>query len=240
MLDFHVHLARFKQPEELCRELEKLGYEAVLVACEPWEWETAERLLEKFPESLSPCFGIHPMMASRISGRELQKLEGLLERHPYAFVGECGLDKRFEGYAPGGIQEEILRFQAQLAVRRGRPLELHVVGDYRRILGILEETPGVRPVFHRFGGDREIVSRAKKWHPIYSIHRDSLKKKSTRAALPSIPEQDIRFETDADESFPVKDSEGKSKSANETAKDILCELLETKRAFDALARRGLY
>ncbi len=174
------------------------------------------------------------MIAPRISGRELQKLEELLGRHPSAFVGECGLDRRFEGYAPGDVQEEIFRFQAKLSVKFRHSLVLHVVGDYRRILKILEETPEARPVFHRFGGDREIVSRAEKWRPIYSVHRDSLKKKSTRAALPGIPPQNIRFETDADENFPTKDAEGNDKSARETAMSIVGELWETKRAFEAV------
>lgn len=205
MHDFHVHIARLPCPEELSRELLKKNYRAVIVACEPWEWEKAERLLPIWKESATPCFGIHPMIAGTFDRKQLDALTKLLEKHPEAFVGECGIDKRFPGYGPDSVQEEIFRFQARLALEFKRPLMLHVVGEHRRILKILEEegfsASGPQPIFHRFVGDRETIDRAIKLNALFSLHADSFRKNSTRESLFRIPAERIRFETDADEKF---------------------------------------
>ncbi len=205
MLDFHVHIARLPHSEELSCELLKKGYRAVIVACEPWEWEKAERLLPIWKESAIPCFGIHPMIAGTFDQKQLGALKELLEKYPKAFVGECGFDKRFPGYEPGEIQEKLFRFQARLALEFKRSLMIHVVGDHRRVLNVLEDegfsASGPQPIFHRFGGDRETIDRATKLNALFSLHPDSFRKNSTREALSRIPAERIRFETDADEKF---------------------------------------
>ncbi len=205
MLDFHVHIARLPDPEELSRELLEKGYRAQIVACEPWEWEKTERLLPVWKGAALPCFGVHPMIARDFDPQNFETLRGLLLRYPESSVGECGLDRRFPGYEPGGIQERLFRAQARLALSLGRPLMLHVVGDHRRILSALEEEgfskSGPPPIFHRFTGDGETVSRALKLGAIFSLHSDSFRKSSTRKAVLQIPRKNVRFETDADEAF---------------------------------------
>ncbi len=230
MLDFHVHLARLSFPEEISRELFLRSYRAITVACEPWEWKATERLLPIWKERATPCFGLHPMVAGAFDRKRLDELRRLLERHPEAPVGECGIDKRFPGYGPGDFQEGTFRIQARLALEFGRSLMIHVVGDYRRILKILEEegfsASGPHPVFHRFGGDRETVNRALGLNAIFSLHTDSFRKKSTREALFLIPKDRIRFETDADEKlFPM------------TAESLLDRLKEVSDLFDRVCRR---
>lgn len=77
--------------------------------------------------------------------------------------------------------------------------------DAAGLLGTAKSVP--RPVFHRFGGDAGIVRAALPMGAIFSLHADSFKKKSTLAALPLIPEQNVRFETDADETtFATKEN----------------------------------
>ncbi len=212
MLDFHIHLARLPRPEELSHELLDNGYRAVIVACEPWEWEKTERLLPIWKESAIPCFGIHPMIAETFDRKQLDALKKLLEKYPKAFVGECGIDKRFPGYGPEDlVQEALFRFQARLALELNRPLMIHVIGDHRRILKILEEegfsASGPQPIFHRFGGDRETINRAIGLNALFSLHTDSFRKNSTRETLSRIPAKRIRFETDADEKFSPANAE---------------------------------
>ncbi len=212
-------------PEEISRELLRRGYRATIVACEPWEWEQTERLLPIWKESGTPCFGIHPMIATTFDMERLDVLERLVERHPAALVGECGIDRRFPGYGPGEIQEGLFRVQARLAMKFKRSLMIHVVGDYRRVLKILEEegfsASGPHPIFHRFGGDRETVNRALGINAIFSLHMDSFRKECTRKALSLIPRERIRFETDADETlFPM------------SAESLLNRLEEVSDLFD--------
>ena len=203
MLDFHLHLARLPHPKELANVLVERNYHYIAIACEPWEWEILEKmdLDEKSPKS----FGIHPMIAAQITEKDWMRLGELLEKNSKAAVGECGIDKRFEGY--NDIQEQVFIRQVELARKLERDLQIHCVGDYGRIIKILSDcgypkaNSKAHTIFHRFGGDISTVHAAQNFNPIFSLHADSFRKKATAKAIADISKEQVRFETDADESF---------------------------------------
>ena len=222
MFDFHLHPARLPHPNALKEALAAAGYGFVAIACEPWEWEAVAAM-----DTRDKAFGIHPMVASQVSDADFEKLEGYLRRDPASSVGECGLDKRYPGYGENGVQEAVFMRQVELARDLRRDLQIHCVGDYGRIVALLKAAkfsevarlsdsaelsnaanPVPRPVFHRFGGDAGIVRAALPMGAIFSLHADSFKKKSTRAAIPLIPAENVRFETDADETTFAGDVRG--------------------------------
>lgn len=210
MFDFHLHLARFESPDTVARELLGAGVGFNTIACEPWEWDATMKFNSSGPD-VHFAFGIHPMVATKTSSGDMERLEQILRAHPQYHVGECGLDKRFEGYEPAGIQEQVFQRQVKLAQELNRPLQVHCVGDYSRIIksiaeievknvGLAKQIPQV--VFHRFGGDISVVKSALKQldsRAIFSLHADSFRKKSTVAAIREIPSGQVRFETDADD-----------------------------------------
>ena len=211
MFDFHLHPARLPHPKALLEALGAAGYGFVAIACESWEWEAVAAM-----DTRDRAFGIHPMVASQVKDADFAKLEGYLRGDPAASVGECGLDRRYPGYGAGGVQEAVFMRQVELARDLRRDLQIHCVGDYGRIVALLKAAhypPSdaansvPRPVFHRFGGDAGIVRAVLPMGAIFSLHADSFKKKSTLAAIPLIPEQNVRFETDADETtFATKEN----------------------------------
>lgn len=225
IFDSHLHLARLPQPLELARELHERGYRYRAVACEPWEWKAVDGIWAKASEAgwFEGCgrsYGLHPMIAAQVAEGAINggpedlwtELRRLLESDPFAQVGEAGLDRRYVGYEPGGVQEKVFRKQAEMALELGRDLQIHCVGDYGRIIRVLREAgfdadlkcAGVkqpRPVFHRFGGDAGIVKAGLSLGAFFSVHADTLRKKATREALALIPREHLLFETDADESF---------------------------------------
>lgn len=230
MFDFHLHPARLPHPDALQEALSAAGYGFVAIACEPWEWEAVAAM-----DTRDRAFGIHPMVASQVKDADFAKLEGYLRGDPASSVGECGLDRRYPGYGAGGVQEAVFMRQVELARDLRRDLQIHCVGDYGRIVALLKkakyppqsDAAGLsgaakfsdavrllgtaksvpRPVFHRFGGDAGIVRAVLPMGAIFSLHADSFKKKSTLAALLLIPEQNVRFETDADETtFATKEN----------------------------------
>ena len=81
--------------------------------------------------------------------------------------------------------------------------------------------------FHRFGGDISIVKAAQELNPIFSLHLDSFHKKSTLAAIPQIPAEQIRFETDADETFCTANLL-KNESVDKIAEALIEHLKETE------------
>lgn len=242
MNDFHIHLARLPQPISLARTLQKRGLHFNAIACEPWEWEILQKMEGSLFEGSTRSYGIHPMVAGDVTEADWERLESLLENYPEAGVGECGLDKRYGGYAEGDLQEQVFIRQVELARNYHRDLHIHCVGDYNRILKVLEDcgypgkktnirsrqrAPLVHPIFHRFGGDVSIVSDAQPLSPIFSLHLDSFHKKSTLAAIPFIPSEQMRFETDADETF-VTTKLLKNESADKIANALIEQLEETE------------
>lgn len=217
MQDFHLHLTRLPQATQLAKDLLEAGTEFNAVACEPWEWIRTLKLKDELEcsghkdevvsQRASFAFGIHPMIANYTEEKDLRLLEAILRSDESFQVGECGLDKRFEAYEPDGVQERILKRQVELAYQLKRSIQIHCVGDYHRIIDILknagfdnsQNSPTV--VFHRFGGDISVVKAALKLNVLFSIHKDSFRKKSTLSALAEIPDELVRIETDADESF---------------------------------------
>lgn len=234
MQDFHIHVARLPEPFAVSDALLARGYRAVIVFCSAQEWDAAPALLEKWGAAAVPCFGLHPMELAGVTGDEFRRLRALLEKYPSAYVGECGLDRRFPGYEPGGAQDAAFRAQAELALEYRRPLMIHCVGDYRRILAVLEKLrfpQGNSPaVFHRFGGDAEAVRRGLALGSLFSVHSDSIRKASTRDALKLIPEESLRFETDADESFVPKFFPGSAPGPSAVADKLTEELGKIRQA----------
>lgn len=244
MFDFHLHPARLPHPDALQEALSAAGYGFVAIACEPWEWEAVAKM--------GPCdraFGIHPMVAAQVSDADFGRLEGYLRDDPASSVGECGLDRRYPGYSENGVQEAVFLRQVELARDLRRDLQIHCVGDYGRIVALLKKAKypplsdaagllgtaksAPRPVFHRFGGDAGIVQAALPMGAIFSLHADSFKKKSTLAALPLIPEQNVRFETDADETTFAGDAAAEY-SVEQVVQSLRERWLATKSLWDNL------
>ena len=220
MFDFHIHLARLPQKKQLTQLLLDRNYDFIAVSCEPWEWEDVSQLKKEFSTEIKPfkvTYGIHPMIATQVSSETLAQLRTRLEEDPLAMVGEAGIDKRYPGYNDG-TQDQIFLAQAGLALELKRDLQIHCVGDYMHVLKLLEEAgyesvaltdratnapsrEAPRPIFHRFGGDANFVKKALPYGALFSLHEDSFRKKSTAAAIKLIPESNVFFETDADESF---------------------------------------
>lgn len=220
MFDFHIHLARLPQKKQLTQLLLDRNYDFIAVSCEPWEWEEVSQLKKEFSTEIKPfkvTYGIHPMIAAQASRETLAQLRTRLEEDPLAMVGEAGIDKRYPGY-DDGAQDQIFLAQAGLALELKRDLQIHCVGDYMHVLKLLEEAgfesdaltdratsapsrEAPRPIFHRFGGDANFVKKALPFGALFSLHEDSFRKKSTAAAIKLIPESNVFFETDADESF---------------------------------------
>ena len=221
MIDLHIHLARLPHKEQLTQLLLDRNYDFIAIACEPWEWKEVSLLKKEFSSGLKPfkaAYGIHPMIATQATDDMFTKLRAIVKEDKRAMVGEAGIDKRYPGYEDG-TQDRVFLEQAKLALELQRDLQIHCVGDYTRVLRLLKEAGYEsdaltdraqdpqsnrklsRPIFHRFGGNLSVVKKALPYGALFSLHTDSFRKKSTAAAIPLIPESNVFFETDADETF---------------------------------------
>ncbi|MBD5232868.1 MAG: hydrolase TatD [Bacteroidales bacterium] len=101
--------------------------------------------------------GIHPWSTvDEVSEATWVRLEQLVEDPRVVAVGEAGLDKKRGGDT--ARQEEVFRRQAALAEKTGKPLIIHCVGRYGRIIELHKE---LRPqslwIIHGFTGKPELA-----------------------------------------------------------------------------------
>ena len=106
-------------------------------------------------EQVIPMLGLHPwFVAEATPGWEL-RLEALLRAQPCG-VGECGLDFSRQA-ADRAEQETAFRTQLHLAHTLGRPVAIHAVQAWGRLLELLREegVPTAGALVHAYSGSPE-------------------------------------------------------------------------------------
>jgi TatD DNase family protein len=161
VIDAHCHL----QDPRLAADLEGVLARAraagvsAMVCCGTREsdWDRVVDLARARPEVI-PMAGLHPWYAGEAGPGWEARLEAAFDAGCGA--GECGLDFS-EGRPPAALQEEVLRVQVRLAIRRDLPLALHCVKAADRLEGILRETglPRAGGLVHAFSGDPATARR---------------------------------------------------------------------------------
>ena len=149
-------------------------------------------------KGIVPCLGLHPWFADKARAGWIEILEDMLMGVP-SCVGEIGLDKTVA--VDFNRQEEIFRVQLQLAKKLKRPVSIHCVKAWGRLLDILkEEQP---PVFmlHAYGGPPEMVGNLARLGAYFSFTGDMMnpRREKMRRALLTAPPKRLLFETESPE-----------------------------------------
>ena len=105
--------------------------------------------------------GIHPHEAKDYLGQtdRLSKLAVLAQKSKVVAVGECGLDYYYQ-HSPAATQEEILRFQIELAQTQNLPLIFHVREAFADFWRIFDDYQGVVGVLHSFTDTADNLEKA--------------------------------------------------------------------------------
>ena len=195
--DTHIHLSDFENttPHNLMQRLKNVGIEkCICVSSQPKDWEKTAEFAHTFPSHVIPAFGIHPWYADQFNTKSLQKLEKYLNQFPTAFIGECGFDRLknpdFE------MQRLVFENQLQLAIRRQRPMILHMVKADMWFNAYLGKLPH-KSVFHSFSGPAEFLKKILKFDSYISVNAKFFRKKDALNILKQIPENKLLIETDA-------------------------------------------
>ncbi len=101
--------------------------------------------------------GIHPWStAAPLPDGIFDTLEREVSDSRVVAIGECGLDKKCGG--PAEVQEEVFLRQARLAEKTGKPLIIHCVGRYGRLLELHRLVkPTQLWIVHGFTGKAELA-----------------------------------------------------------------------------------
>jgi len=192
LFDAHSHLG---QPAA------SVGWQVLCGTCEA-DWgavlQCAAPQAGAEPGRILPMLGLHPWQVPAASGRWAERLESLLRSHR-AGLGECGLDFAHED-ADRATQEAAFRLQLRWAQTLHRPVAIHAVRAWGRLIDLLREegVPAAGAMVHAFGGSPE-TARSLQGMGLYLSFSASLLEPGRdrlRASLAVVEEDRLLLETD--------------------------------------------
>ena len=178
LLDCHTH-----NPER---------WRDAIVSCRPGEFA---RLSADYPDAVFSV-GVHPWDTATCDAagleRSLQMLQAIATDPRVVAIGEAGLDG-LRG-ASGDVQEAVLRRQIELSEAVGKPLVIHCVRRYDRLLHLQREMRPQQPwIWHGFRGKPELARQILAASPRNYI---SLGERFNPLAAATIPTDRLLAETD--------------------------------------------
>lgn len=205
--DSHNHLQdpRLGDPGHIITAMKQSGVTRCVVnATREADWQAVGNLARAEPAFILPAFGIHPWHAHTASRGWQDRLGTLLEKHPQASIGECGLDSCITT-PPLEIQRPVFINQVRLARELDRPLTIHCLKAWGALFDAFAEAPPPsRFLMHSFGGSIETARRLIPLGACFSfsghfLHR---RKSAVLDVFRQLPHDRILLETDAPDMLP--------------------------------------
>jgi TatD DNase family protein len=204
MIDAHNHiqderLAPYR--DECVAEMRRLGVKRWAVnGTGESDWAAVGELAEDFSEETIPCFGLHPWFIQDRSEDWESTLGEILDRFPQAGIGEIGLDKWIRDHRIDE-QELLFRQQLKIAAERNRPVMIHCLKAWGRMLEVLRDEPLPDRGFllHSFAGPAEMIESFVELGGYFSFsgHFIHGRKAVVREAFKRVPLDRLLIETDA-------------------------------------------
>ena len=146
-----------------------------------------------------PMLGLHPWFVAEAGSGWLARLTTRVTCI-HAGIGECGLD-----FSPGrpdrAAQEAAFEAQLVLAVRLDRPISIHCVRAWERLVAILRRVgvPGAGAVLHAFSGSLEVAAKLQDLGMYLGFNGAVARPGARRgpAALAAVASDRLLLETDA-------------------------------------------
>ncbi len=161
MVDTHCHLDLLRK-EDFEETLKDSSLEYLLTV--GYDKKTIKNAL-KISEKHSHVFcaiGFHPHEADKVKPEDVEWLKKLAEENPKVrAIGEIGLDF-YKNYSDRKKQEEVFRWQINVAREIGLPLVIHMRNAEEETLRILKEEKAyeVGGIMHCFTGSYETMKKA--------------------------------------------------------------------------------
>jgi len=131
-------------------------------------------------------------------------LEKLLLENPGAGIGETGLDFQ-ECFTNRAEQEASFAAHLDLARELNRPVTVHCVKAWGRLIEVLREHPAPRVLLHAFGGAPELISELIDLNCWFSFCGAVMnpQAKRVRASAVAVPADRLLIETDSPDFSPA-------------------------------------
>ncbi len=204
-IDAHLHL----QDERVIAVADQVIAQAIVCgvgsllcnATSEADWQQVINLATDH-QSVVPFLGVHPWQASMVEDGWQERLFEALSITK-AGIGEIGLDKTAKGDAVS--LEQVFIDQLQIAQQLQRPVTIHCIGRWGRLLELLKEFDhgACGLLIHSFGGSKEIMYRLLDLGAYISFPTmlaDSNRNKMQQAYL-AAPLDRILLETDSPDQY---------------------------------------
>ena len=200
-IDAHSHLLNIAQKEldtALNVRFNSGMLECFVNATSTADWNSIACLVDRYPASIIPFFGIHPWFADDITIADIQSLSKYVCKTRCG-IGEIGLDKT-RVMVDYSKQIEVFRSQLEVACTYSKPVSVHSVKAQQDCLSILKEFTGL-PQFmvHSFYGSTQMVKEVLNLggyislsFSIFKMGREKLQK-----LVDYIPLKSLLLETDS-------------------------------------------
>lgn len=205
--DAHNHLQdpRLGDSTPVITAMRAAGVERCVVnATREADWPAVEKLALARPDFVFPAFGIHPWHAHTTTPGWQERLAGLLEKHPHASLGECGLDQWIPS-PPIEVQRPVFIDQLRLAREMDRPLTIHCLKAWGPLFDAFAQAPPPdRFLMHSFGGSIETARRLIPLGAYFSFSGYFLQQRKSAVVdvFRQLPPDRILLETDAPDMRP--------------------------------------
>jgi len=206
-IDAHNHLQdpRLKSAGPLVSTMRDVGISCCVVnATREEDWSAVLRLAEDHPDFALPALGIHPWHAHTATEGWQDRLAALLEKHPAASIGECGLDKWIDSPSID-IQMPVFLDQLRISRELDRPVTIHCLKAWDPLFEAFKnEASPRRFLMHSFGGSIETARRLIPLGAFFSFSGYFLQSRKTATidVLRQLPQDRILVETDAPDMLP--------------------------------------
>jgi len=147
-IDAHCHMITAPNAEIACAVCD--------ATCES-DWDKVIEIANS--ETIFACIGVHPWYIDSITPCWESRMRKKLAENPSVMIGEIGIDK----YKPNiDLQIRVFTEQIEIAAELNRPVHIHCVGAWDKVLHILKSHSANLPpmiLAHRFDGNRQIIDQ---------------------------------------------------------------------------------
>ena len=197
--DAHTHLQNIRDlPQAMARASQaQVGGFICNATCEN-DWGQVLQIAQDY-QGVYPALGVHPWYVQGLNKGWEARLEALLKANPTALVGEIGLDKCKPDI---DLQEAVLRAELELAFRYKRPVVVHCVHAWDRLLHIFKTMRGKMPprlLSHSHHGDVALIAVLINEYNAYFSYSPRFadeRRSDVRACLKATPMARLLIETD--------------------------------------------
>ena len=199
LIDSHVHMESFDDPESVVQQSRDAGLDAVICVGGSLESSrVAKQLAQKHPDYLYPALGVHP---SEILNEDIDAAVAYLRENldGCVAVGEVGLDYAYSFAKPKDVRarmREVFSRFLDLASEFDLPVSIHSRSAYRDSLD-LAVGAGVEGVFHWYDGPIHTLRGILDAGFYVSATPSVVYSKGARAVMEVTPIERVLLETDS-------------------------------------------